>query len=327
MKISLVKNLLFTLPLLLSIYTLGQQDSIRFYPKLRPLILQIEEVGTSNYTSRLMDEAFEKGEISRDLRINAFLTLPILLKDRWFLTASINYLHESIIIKDVKSSTEKFSRPESQDQFNINDVSTNVNFIYLDTLWGRSIVYNGGLIIDSDNVISIDRLRGFASAFMSIMKTKYLSMRVGLVGLIDPISTLPILPVFSYRQTFRNSTWRINMTLPSNVSFRRPVLDKGWFTVGALLSGTSFFQSHNSELISGDFEYSTTEIKSAFTFEYPIQKHFMLGVQTGIRSTIMARMREKGNNANDFTGDANRGSTPFINMSLSFAPVYKNKRR
>lgn len=323
MKRKLIRVAALLSLILLSMSLIAQQDSLRDYPSNRPMFIQIEQSGSRKYDAQLFDEDLEKGRIDSDLRINSFLTIPILIKKKWFFTSTINYQYERLSISGVENLSNTINRNTTSDELNLHDVALSFNAIHLDSLFNKQAIFTGSLIMDSKNIKSIERVKGLITASIILKKTARETMSIGLVGFVDRSTQIPAFPIFSYSRSFKNSPWSLDFVLPSKVAFRKSLLTDGWLTIGSSLGGTSIYQNYSNSVLSGDYEYVSTEINSSIMIEYPMSESILLGFQLGLRSTVSSKLREKAAPSSDYIFETKQGSAPFMNLSFSFVSSRK----
>jgi hypothetical protein len=139
----------------------------------------------------------------------------------------------------------------------------------------------------------------------------------GLLVFIDPTSTLPAIPTFSYWHKFAASPWEISLDLPTRLLVRRPVFSKGLLSLGTELVENTLLRKIDRPLLQGGFAFKDLDLKNGFTLEYPVARKVLIGCGGGLLYTAQYRVLDPGKGSKDYTVDIKRNPGPYFNISLS----------
>lgn len=255
------------------------QDSTRITPGIfskslakqfsqtRTLKIQYGLLGSRDFDTEFLGNNLDKGHIknTQDLRLN--INLPIMQTGKWELTYSGNYNYKNY----------NFDYAENQNfEKHLHYFSSAIRFTYFSTFLNKTVIYNTNLIANASDKI-FGRVTGLISVTMVLFKKTNSNMTIGLVGFIDPTSTIPILPTFSYSQYIFNDKWHIDMFLPAHIMLRMQLGNAERISIGTQLESTSFYLNNNEILTyANNFEFRQTALKSGITYEYLSKNNIVL---------------------------------------------------
>ena len=326
----IIKKTLTILVILCAIgNTLAQKnDSIpslspsKIYPKLRPFILQYQQYGSSDFTTNFKGNPMSKGEGWMHHNFKAFASYPFLIKKKWIFSSTVNYEYFDFQANDIKTTNQSIP-VQKKKEFSIHDVTLTLSAMYMDSLWNKPLYITNSVIFDSKNFSSVERVRFMSSAALVLKKTEQTTISAGLVLIVDKTVQIPVIPTFSYSHSFSESPWEVDLLLPSRLYFRRQSGNSGWLTVGAEISGSSYFQSNNNLNFTDTFEHRFNSIAFCGIYEHRINPWLMAGVKAGMNQLLSSKISKKGASSQDYILDSSQNVAPFINFSLSIAPVLK----
>lgn len=301
------------------------QDSTRITPGIfskslakqfsqtRTLKIQYGLLGSRDFDTEFLGNNLDKGHIknTQDLRLN--INLPIMQTGKWELTYSGNYNYKNY----------NFDYAENQNfEKHLHYFSSAIRFTYFSTFLNKTVIYNTNLIANASDKI-FGRVTGLISVTMVLFKKTNSNMTIGLVGFIDPTSTIPILPTFSYSQYIFNDKWHIDMFLPAHIMLRMQLGNAERISIGTQLESTSFYLNNNEILTyANNFEFRQTALKSGITYEYLSKNNIVLTAKVGLMNVLQSRVSVKGESFNNdnYLIDYKSEATVYFNLGISFSP-------
>ncbi len=278
--------------------------------------MQYERVNNADYTQRDRNKEILGEGQAQVTRFRAFASTPVYQQKKLTFSTSILYTHE-----DISNYTrEAPSNPLVKNTMQVNDVDLTLSGIYQGVLWRKPVIHTASIILSSPNLIHIKRVSVIGSSSVIFVKGLQTRYSLGLLYLLDPSMALPIIPMFTYWHRFNNPLWEADVLLPQKIILRKAGFLNGWLSIGTELYGNGFFAPESTQLI-GNYEYRYTDLFSGVGYERMFGK-LMLGVRTGFRSTIQARMLKVYNRNSDYLFDTKNNTVPYINFHMSWAMPY-----
>lgn len=315
--------------LLLSIKNYAQQenkqqkkitDSIiqNEFPRTRNFNLEFDNSFSRKYDSELEDQQYSKGKITNQQIVNFSLNLPIYNYKKWTFSTSGNYKNFQFEFDDEENisnpTVSNYKHTESYNYFLLS-----LNSTYYGSIFKKPLLYNGSIIADGNNK-GFQRLKGSISAVVVLKKTDRITMTAGLILFIDPTSQIPLAPVFTYNERFKNSKWELDVILPQRVSLRKTIGSKSRFTVGTFFGGENFYVDTNQSLLPSIYSYSQLKIDGGLIYEYKLSKTAIITIQGGARKYISNRLTEKQSTNSNYIYKNTQEMTGYINVGVSLNP-------
>lgn len=311
--------------LLLMNNTIFAQDTIQVSPdsfskglakqfsQTRILDIQYSFHGSRDVSTKYLGDNLGTKHIESTENLRISINLPIITKDRWRLTFSGNYSHQNT----------KYSSQETQNfDEELHHFYSAMSYTYFSSLFKKPIIYNSSLIVEASGQ-GFERVKGLLSAIMVLKRGKNMNMSIGLVGLIDPTVTIPILPTFTYSKSIFNNKWTLDAIIPAHIMLRTRLGETGRISFGTEIESTSFFFNSN-EIVSytDDFEFRQIGLKSGATYEYLLKNKFVLTAKAGLLNVFQSRVTEKGKrfNKDNYLIEYDPKATGYFNLGISFNP-------
>lgn len=278
-----------------------------------------EIVGRENVTSDLYGNKLSESDV-RISRIRANFNLPIMIKGKNAISASVNLLQQRLDLSNTQSFNPQF--PVRDMTIDKSTITVSGNYTRFDSLFNKPVIVSASIAGMTDQLVSTLRLNLITLAAIQLKRTPVTAYSVGLLILIDPSAPTPFIPYFSYWHKFNNDL-ELFLDLPTKLAVRKQVTKRAAVLLSSEISGTSaFFDLKDSALPRKDL-YATLELKTGPTFEYLVSKNIILGVNGGLLSTLNSRMYERSASSNDYFIKNKMGSTPYVNFSISILPFLK----
>jgi hypothetical protein len=298
--------------------TFGKAVTDKF-PTTRTFDIQYEQLGPSNFSSKLFDTPLERGRIESHSRLKAAFNMPFYKSDskRFILTSSLRYKYETYDFGTTYSTNSDV--PFSRGIQNFHYLAAAISATYMSTLFHKPIIYNATATVDG-NQENIQRVKGFVTANLVLKRTANTTITVGALAMLDPSSIIPVTPLFTYNHKFENSKWDIDFILPQRLLFRRQLLENGRIGLGTELNSENFYLNLNTPALNGIYELNQLELKSGITYEYQLTSRIVGTLKAGINNVLSTRITEKGERTNKYIYDQKEDAQAYFRFGISYNP-------
>lgn len=291
------------------------------FPSKRPLRVQYESFAKRNFTSKLFDQQFQQGKLKSDRRISVEATIPIFIRPRYIVTASVKYSNQDMQLSNVVISPYNNNFQQSSHR-NFNYFSTTAGFVYFSTLFNRRVIYNANLVTDG-NQNGLKRVYGTATAILILKTSRNINISVGLIGFFDPAAFIPVVPSVAVQLRIRNSDWRIDLLMPRHILLKRPLFHSAQLSLGSELSSNLFYVKPAGVAAAGTYQFSQLESKTGATFEQKINKQFIFSIRAGYQHIFNAKLSPKNKPVSDYVYQAKSDATGYCSIGFSYIPFRK----
>lgn len=321
MKISFLLILIGSFPMLAQVkdstsVAAGKAINDKF-PTTRTFDVQYDQFGSSDATTKIFGNAFEKGTVESHSRLKFAANIPFYrsASKRFFITNSFRYKREAFSFGDIQNETNTYTRPDMDFHYFANTVTAT----YFSILWKKPVMYNASATVDADQY-HFQRLKGLASAIIVLKKTTATTITVGAMLMLDPSSIVPFAPIATYEHQFSNSPWKLDFILPQRLLLKRLLLENGRLSLGTELGSENFYLAFDSAAFKGTYELNQLELKSGISYEYAIRKSLIGTFKTGIANVLSSRITERGERTNRYVIDNKQDPQFYFNIGLSYNP-------
>ncbi|WP_367770396.1 hypothetical protein AB3G33_13460 [Flavobacterium sp. WC2421] len=299
-----------------SLKTFGKAITDKF-PTTRTFDVQYEQLGTTNFNSKLFDLPFENGRIDNHSRFKVAFNLPFYVSNskRFVLTSSLRYKYETFDL-GTSANTNPIG-PFSNDKQEFHYLSGSISATYISTLFKKPIIYNATFTVDG-NEKNAQRVKGLITANLVIKKTEFTTMTIGALVSLDPSSIIPVTPIFTYNHKFENTKWDIDFVLPQRLLFRRQLLENGRVSFGTELNSENFYLDLNTPELKGIYELNQLELKSGITYEFRFTPKLYGLFKTGLDNVINTRITKKGERTNKYIYDQKVDPQFYFRLGVSY---------
>ena len=291
-----------------------QQAALR-YPALRMATVQMETTGGTHYTSRLQGKDFLKGRIQPQSTLKATFSLPVYTSGSQELSIISAY---TLQVTTLKNTINQIPQSRVSDgTYTLQNLSLALNYKRTDSLFNKPVLWGGMLLTNFSLQSSLARVTGLLYGMVPLKTTRTTRIFAGLLVFIDPSSTVPVIPTFSYWHKFAGSPWEISLNLPIHLYFRRPVFSKGLLSLGTELGENTLLKEVNQPPLQGGFAFKDLYMKSGFTLEYPVFRKVLIGCSGGLLYSTRYRVLDPGKSINDYIIGVKRDPAPYLNVGIS----------
>ncbi len=285
------------------------------FPRTRTFDAQYRVYAPSDFDSELDKRAYVKGRITDHQQWKFATNLTLVQKQRWNITANVDYRYESFNVTDVELlSTDigPFSKNEGYHY-----IGASVGGMYYASLFGKPIIYAAAVTVDGSHK-DVERIKGTLGATLLLKRTQRTVIGLGFVVLIDPASPVPAAPVFTVDHKFLNSDWSLDLILPQRLLFKHPIASNGRISIGTELSGDGFYMYSDNPGYADVYDFRQLELRSGLTYEHCIAPGFVAYAKTGLANMFNMRVSERGKNTNKYLLSANQNATGYVSFGLSY---------
>lgn len=289
------------------------------FPTTRILDVQYEQLGPTNFDSKLFGDRFERGRIESHNRFKAAINVPFLSSKskRFVMTGSLRYKYETYEFGDIYNYNSATTHTREKEE--IHFFAGALSATYVSTLFHKPIIYNATATVDG-NQDGFQRVKGFATASIVLKRTANTTFTVGALVMADPSAIIPITPLLTYNHKFENSKWDIDFILPQRLLFRRELLENGRISLGTELNTESFYLNLNNPKLKGIYEMNQLELKSGITYEYRFTPKIIGVLKAGVNNVISARVTEKGERTSNYVYDQKEDAQGYFRFGISYNP-------
>ncbi|WP_232729082.1 hypothetical protein [Ulvibacter sp. MAR_2010_11] len=295
------------------------------FPQSRVLNFEYGHSFSREFDSKLFDMPFQEGEISNQKTFNAAANIPIFKTRLWSITGSVKYAYNEFEFSEL-NNVSGVSNYQQNDIVHFHNMSGALSSTYFSNLFKKPVIYNASVIVDGNDE-GLERVKGMIGLSFILKRTERTSLTLGGIVIIDPTAQIPFFPVFSFTHRFKNSQWELDFILPQRLLIRRPIGEKGRFSIGSTFGGNGFYVNVDAPNFPDTFEYSQLEINSGLIYEHKISNSLVATVKGGITNFIGNRLTEKGEPNKDYIYENDQKATGYFNVGFSFDPFLKNKAK
>lgn len=293
------------------------------YPILRQAGISTELVASSRLRSRFNDQDFYKGK-GQIMRTRAFVNMPVYQSGKNTFSATVNYLHQQIEVKDVKSFNPQF--PVSNQKLDRNTLGFMASYTRNDSAFGKPLVLSASVAYITDESFTRTRLNYLGLISMQVKQTATTALGLGLVVVIDPSSPVPVVPSVNYWHKFNAYDLELFVNLPVGASVRKELTSRAALSFGTEMTGYLSFFEMNKGIMPQNTVYTSLELRTGPKLECRFGKLTMLGISAGMINTLASNLQEENEtNKNAFIKNK-MGAVPYVNFSISLLPFFKGLR-
>lgn len=289
------------------------------FPTTRIFDVQYEQLGPTNFDSKLFGDRLERGRIDSHNRLKVAINVPFYTTDskRFIVTGSLRYKYETYGFGDIynTNSTVSYTRANQEIHYFAGAVSAT----YMSKLFNKPVIYNATATVDG-NEDNVQRVKGFVTTNIVLKRTANTTITIGALAMLDPSSIIPITPLLTYNHKFENSNWDIDFILPQRLLFRRGLLENGRISLGTELNSESFYLNLSGPNLSGIYELNQLELKSGFTYEYRFSSKIHGLFKAGVNNVLSTRVTERGERTSKYIYDQKEDAQGYFRFGISYNP-------
>jgi len=289
------------------------------FPTTRILDVQYEQLGPTNYDSRLFGDGFEKGRIDGHDRLKVAINVPFFAtaSKRFVVTGSLRYKYETYEFGNVYNYAAAATYTKEKEEFYY--FAGALSATYMSTLFRKPVIYNATATVDG-NQDNVQRVKGFVTANVVIKRTANTTITVGALAMLDPSAIIPITPLLTLNYKFKDSKWDLDFILPQRLLLRRELLENGRISLGTELNSESFYLNLNASNLKGIYELNQLELKSGITYEYRSAPQIIGFLKGGVNNVLSTRVTERGERTSKYIYDHKEDAQGYFRVGISYNP-------
>ncbi|MBV8328430.1 DUF6268 family outer membrane beta-barrel protein [Chryseobacterium sp.] len=265
-------------------------------------------------TSYLQSHQLPDNKVKSLQQMRATANIYFIKNKSWLLSTALNYRYISL----------QMEHPEVIEGSRHGDYhyhSEAVNLTYFSKLFRKTAIYSASFSADGSDQ-HFERVRGMITASLIIKASPKTKMTLGLAGIIDPSTQIPILPIFTYENKFNNG-WVLDVLLPKKLLIRKDVFANGRVSLGTEMDNTSFYiYTYNHT-----YEFRQADLNSGAIYEHHLGGNFIGTVKAGIRTPFNTRVFNKEETFKNYIWEAKYQPSFYFNIGLSYNPFEKPRRK
>jgi hypothetical protein len=293
------------------------------YPSLRQGTFTTDIIGSRDVMGELNGQPLYRGKVNES-RIRSNFNIPIAHWGKNTVSAALSYQQLHLETKNITSYNASFS---NQDKItNRNTVGFTAVYSRSDSIFGHPISYSGGLSGVTNEFSTIKRVNYLGTITFPVSRSKYSSLTLGLVAIIDPSSVAPVIPIVSYWHKFKASDLDLYVDFPSRIALRKQLSKRSWAFIGSELGGNLYFFDLEQPTFPRNSIYTTIDVRTGGTLEYLLTKKLVLGMSGGLYTLASSKIFDHDAKPDAYFFKTNAGSVPYVSFSVSFLPFLKSLR-
>lgn len=283
------------------------------FPRTRFLDIQYQYSSPTDFSTKLGDQDYIKGRANTNNTLMASLNVPLLNTRRWTIIASGRYNYSSISLKNIYDQSSNTSssignKTKEADLFN-----TGISTTYLTPLFNKLFVANLYLSGEGSHK-GYQRFKGIVFASLLLKQSRKTQMSIGLIGLLDNKSAVPVVPSFSYQTTLSRG-WILDIFLPQYVSVRRPILKSSRLTLGSEIGGFAmYYEGENKKM----YYYKQNQVKTGFKYEHQLSEKILVSMNGGIMNTFGGQLINAKQSQRHYILTSKQDMNAYFNVQVSY---------
>lgn len=282
------------------------------FPMARDFNIEFTQLTPYKFSSKLYGADLPENKVDNFSQVKVSSNINFIKTQKWVLSANLNYRYTSLNTENSISDYQK------NNDFHYH--SETLSFTYFSKLFNKMTIYSANFSVDGSEQ-HFERIRGMLTGTMVLKANAKTKMTVGLVGIIDPSSQVPIIPTFSYEHKFDNGLIA-DIILPKRILIKKNVSENGRISLGSEMENTSFYIYDKDRT----YEFRQLEINSGAIYEHKIGS-FIGTVKTGIRAVPNSRIFEKNESFKNYFFEATPKTSFYFNIGISYNPFGKPKAK
>jgi hypothetical protein len=198
---------------------------------------------------------------------------------------------------------------------NLHYFATGISLTRMSTLFGKMAIYNASVIPTGGNE-GFERVTGMVSGTLVLKADATTKMTIGLLGIVDPSSIIPVTLTFSYEKRLKNG-WIVDIIVPQRIFIKKDVFKDGRISLGTELNSTNFY-INNFSGTGKTYMFNQMETLNGITYEHCFSRHFIATLKTGLKYIPASRTAEINHRFNDYAFSAQPDPNFYLNIGLSY---------
>lgn len=287
-------------------------------PVLRQAGVSFETLGGGRINSRLYGQPLLRGR-SQVSRLTAFFNVPVAQIGKTLVSAGFGARRQTMDLYDVESYDPAL--PVSNMRVHKTVINASISLTHLDSIFDKPVVYSITATAVADPESWQRRLVFSGVISLTVKQTRNTSLSVGLLGLIDPTSVIPVLPFVRYYHKFNAQGTEIFFD-PTRIALRKELTSKHFLWIGNYIGSNLSLFKVDYDKIPHKSSFITLDLKSGLTYEYRLTRKTVLSIGGGLNTTMSSKVLKQNENRNPFIKNR-QNIVPYAQVSVSCLPFWK----
>ncbi|UTX49917.1 DUF6268 family outer membrane beta-barrel protein [Chryseobacterium sp. MA9] len=283
-------------------------------PQARNFNLEYTLVSPSSFSSQLQGKDLPDNKVKSFQQLKADANIYFIKNRSWLLSTALSYRYTSI-----RNENPVIPGIEADENFHYH--SEAINLTYFSRLLKKTAIYSASISTDGSDQ-HFERIRGLITASLILKATPKIKMTLGLAGIIDPSTQIPVLPIFTYENRFNNG-WVLDVLLPKKVLVRKDISSNGRVSLGTEMDNTSFYTYRKNNT----YEFRQVALNSGVIYEHNLGGNFIGTFKTGLRANINSRAFNKQESFNDYIWKGTYKPSFYFNAGISYNPFERRRAK
>lgn len=240
------------------------------------------------------------------------------------ISANVNFIKSrqwvfstGLLYNFIHTETDGTGLTRGEQSHDMHFFAAGLNLTHFTKMFGRMAILTAG-VIPTGGDDGFERVTGMVSANLVLKADGKTKMTLGLLGIVDPSSVVPVVPTFTYERKLE-SGWIVDIILPRSVFMKKDMFKEGRLSLGTQLDATNFYiKGFNGS--KNTYMFNQMEVLSGLTYEHCFLKGFIATFKTGYKYIPSSRIAHINNRFNDYVYKADGAGTFYANIGLSYNP-------
>lgn len=228
----------------------------------------------------------EEGENEVYTQSNISASMPLVQKKKLFMIGSIKYSH---IHQHFNPNSQLLDYGFGETTHHI--FSANLIASSKLNLWNKSIKLTG-MVSGEYSQFGFERWIAMGTSLLMLKETSKTEIGIGVIGMINTFSQIPIFPIFTYKHIF-NERWMINIT-PPYLQVQYSHNHSNIYTLGTSFYSDHYFIHPNTENLPNRVRYNRSLFNIGMTYEHKVSAKLSAIVNVGVSIIMTDRINKSG---------------------------------
>ena len=247
----------------------------------------METIGNSDYYIKEYGHRIEEGHQSHYSKTNVRVSAPVLYwkKILFSLYATYAYIHQDF---EPRMQTIDYGMGSKEHH----NYTLGINLMSKTKLWGKTLTWVAIAGCDFTKY-GYERTTGMLTAILNVKESRETTLGVGLIGLYNTFSNVPLIPIVTYRHTF-SPKLSLNLTLPRyHVRYTPNKHDA--LSLGVGYSSTSVFIKPEDNSDYETCRHTRFSLVPTLLYERTLADGLILSAEGGYSIPVTNRINEYSN--------------------------------
>lgn len=179
-------------------------------------------------------------------------------------------------------------------------------------LWDKSIKLTG-MASGEYSQFGFERWMAMGTSLLMLKETPKTEIGIGVIGMINTFSKIPVFPFFTYKHTFSNH-WMINIT-PPYMQVKYLYNNSNIYALGTSFYADHYFIHPNTETLPNRVRYSRSLLNIGLTYEHKVSAKLSVTMNAGVSIIMTDRINNSGGSQE--IAKVSEGNSPYCRIAIS----------